>query len=308
MRTLFAALAALTINAPAEAQTPNCLAQWSRLQEVVQTFDLADTLPPGIVRQNATGGCHIDGLTLPAGPNLNITVDSLEWQGQDMQRFVTDGLPPRSLIVQVTGVGFVPDIGDPVFTYLQGIQSRGRQIDLMLDLEWNEPARQLSLNALRINVPESDYLLLQATVENVDFSTKAAMQSSMGSFGLVQLGAEIRSKHMFQNFVLLPIGLALLQGADDPKARVAELQDIAYDHIDAAPSEILPGSAKAALKDLVSDLPDPAGILRFEQTADPGIGPARFLPLALQRGAFESLDDIWTLLEGIRINIIYERL
>ena len=113
---------------------------------------------------------------------------------------------------------------------------------------------------------------------------------------------------MFQNFLLLPLGMALLDDAENPAARVQELKAMGLEFITDIPDAALAAGSKTALKTLISDMPEPSGILRISQSASPGIGPARAIAFAMSRGDFEALDDFLMLMQGIKIDITYDRL
>jgi len=306
MKTLSAVLAMLALVSVANAQPVNCNAQWSRLNDLLTKTRSIEAPIPGLIRQTANGGCRTNGVRIPAGDHVRITAQSLSWSGRDLERFARDGLPPTALSIGLKGITISPDIGDPVYSYLQGIQARGSTLDLAVNLDWDAQKNALQVVAIRLSMPEEDYVELQAEIEGVDLTSASTMQVSLGSFALTEATLKIRSQQMFQDYLLLPLGLAVLEGAENPEEKVNELRALADMSIDQAPDQIVPPASKSALKALVQDLPEPRGTLTIAQNASPGIGPARFLPFVIGGATFESLDDIWQVLGGVTLNITYD--
>lgn len=305
---VFLALLLLVLAGPVTAQGVNCAAQWSKFSDLLITSGRLDTALPGLMRQTADGGCRTNRLVFPAGKHLTIKADSLRWSGDDLARFATDGLPPTSLRLALTGITLVPEIGDRVFSYLQGIQARGNEIDVSVSIDWDEAEKELNIKALRIDLPLGDFVEVQGTVEGIDLSTSQTIQMSAGSFAMTEATVVVRSQQMFQDFLLLPLGMPLLEGADNPAARVQDLKMMGLEFIADVPDAVLSIGSKAALKALISDMPEPSGILRLSQTSTPGIGPARAIAFAMRGGDFEALDDFLMLMQGIKIDITYDRL
>ncbi len=308
MRLLGALIAVFMLASAAHAQPANCNAQWSRLNDLLSKVRGFDAPVPGLIRQTADGGCRTNGVKFPAGDHVQVKAASLSWSGRDLDRFASEGFPPTALTLSLNGITIVPDIGDPVYSYLQNIQARGSTFDLAIRLNWVEAEKVLQVSAIRLLMPEDDFIEFSGQIEGIDLTSTSSMQVSVGSFALTQSVLTVRSKQMFQNYVLLPLGLAVLDGAENPAARVTELKALAKDAISEAPDQILSLRSKSALDALVDDMPEPSGILKIEQSANPGIGPARFIPLALRGGTIESLDDLWQLLNGVTLAITYDKI
>lgn len=306
MRRVFAAVLGLMLATGAQAQDANCRAQWSQLSALLQQTGRIDAPLPGLIRETADGGCRTNGLVFPASEHVTIKVDSVRWRGTDLARFTSQGLPPTSLVLWLEGVAVVPVIGDPVFNYLQGIQAQSSAIDAHVSIDWDDEARVLQLESLRIDLPQDDYIEASALIEGVDLSTKRSIQMSAGSFAISSQKLVVRSTHMFQSYLLIPLGMALLDGAENPAKRTDDLKRMARDAIDLAPSDVLSPATKSALRATVADMPAPSGVLTVQQQADPGLGPARFLRLATE--GLSSIDDFWDVLDGVEITVTYDKL
>ena len=122
---------------------------------------------------------------------------------------------------------------------------------------------------------------------------------------ITQAVTDIRSTRFFQDYLLQPLGFAVLYQSDDPEARVEQLKEIARGYLADVPADILPPSSQEALLTLLDQMPDPSGRLRIEKTADPGIGPARFATFAMRTGGITDQDQIWQALDGLVLGITY---
>ena len=309
MKTLLAVIAlTFAASTQAGAQQVNCASEWKRMSDVVASVTGAKLPSLGLIRQRADGGCTTNGITMSADRNLKVKADSLSWNGRDMERFVTEGLPPTAFDIQIKGITLVPTIGDPAFVYLQGIQARGRKIDVSVALNWDRETNIARVQDILISLPNDDYILIDATIEGVDLSTNASTNASLGTMGMTSANMTIRSSRIFQDYLLLPLGMALLDGHDDPDRRVTELKAEAQAALRKAPNSIVSAQSLTALSTLISELPDPSGILEIRQTATPGLGVARGMSMAMRQGRLESLDDLWSIYDGIRFDVTYKPL
>ncbi|MDA8585176.1 hypothetical protein N9L47_02795 [Rhodobacteraceae bacterium] len=302
---------ALVFAFSAQAQDANCNAQWARLSDLLIKAGAIDAALPGLIRETANGGCRINGVALPSWDNLDVKAQSLSWRGRDLDRFAREGLPPTALSLSIKGITLVPNIGDPVFSYIQSIQARGKSIDVALSYRWDEAAKVLELQSLRFDFPQDDYLELQARVDRVDLTNLGTMQVSVGGFAVTDTSLVIRSERMFQDYVLTALGSVVLRGSSDSAGRVAALKVIGSEAVMRAPNDVLNSASKTALNGLIDQMPDPKGQLVIETSSRTGIGPARFLPLVLPYvfGSvwFDGLDDVWQLLDGVDTTITYDK-
>ncbi|NNE88101.1 MAG: hypothetical protein HKN27_08490, partial [Silicimonas sp.] len=222
--------------------------------------------------------------------------------------FVTEGLPPTAPTLRVDGITINQDFGDKTLSYLNRIQNKGRTIEVLFDADWDAGHRRLSINALNLSFPDDDHVQFSAEIEGVDLSSRNNILMSAGSLAITRTVTDIRSKRTFQDYLLQPLGFALLYRSDDPEARVAELKDVGRAYIAMVPDDILPQKSQADLLSLLDQMPDPSGRLVIETTATPGIGPARFATLAMRRGGITDPAQIFEALRGLVLNITFEPL
>lgn len=307
MRALWVLALALGLAGPATAQEAGCEAQLATVIGLVSEIAGYRGSWEGKAEEAAPGVCRVEAPVWPSNDYITMKADHVTWSGENLDRMVTDRLPPTALALDIAGLRFLPDLGDPVMTYLMEIQRRGEAVDVSLRAGWDEAERVLTVERAEARFPSGDYIRFSAEVEGVDLTDRTSIQMSAGSFGITRTLWEIRSFGLFENLVLLPIGINLLSGANDPAARIEELKAEARREIEGMPDEIVSAESRAALVAVVDDMPNPSGTLRVEMTAEPGLGPARVLPLAMSRTGLESLDDIWTLMDGVTHEITYDR-
>lgn len=251
------------------------------------------------------GWCVVNGLTLDMGPNMVADIDTLRWRISDYER-VEEFLPPTALSVDLTGVRVVPQIDDPVMDYLFDVQAGIRGIDAALDIHWDAADRQIVVSNLSADFGYDNGFELSATVSDVDLSDAEAVQLSAGRAGLTALDLTVRSDWLFQGYVAMPLGNVLLAGSVDPAADVADLKAQGTALIGMIPARILDPASADALRDLIADMPHPAGKLDLELRSAAGIGSAAFFAMALS-GPPESFDELGAYFGDLTIKIDYRR-
>ncbi len=296
MIRLALALLALSV-LPAQA---DCRAEWERLGELLVDNRIVTSAPRGVAL-TTQDGCRVTAPSLPDAGNMSVKAREMVWSGEGMARFSDDGLPPIALDLELTGMRFIPRLGDRRMSYLMEIQGFGEGIDLTLRARWDADAQRLNLSTLRLDFPGEDSLSFSATVEGVDLSDRAAMQMSAGRFAITRTVTVIRSERLFQEVLLMPLGMALLDPEGDPEAQVEKLKADALEVIADLPEASLPPDSRAALERLIADMPEPSGVLSVVMTADPGLGAARGMRLAADP------DNLDAVLDGVVYDIDYVR-
>lgn len=289
--------------AHAQIGQPSCAAVLDRIGGLIGEADLFAGKTP---RQGANR-CSISDLEYEVDRNLTVRVQRLVWSGDGFKEFVADGTPPSALTVQLEGLRFAPNIGDPVMQYLMDAQAAsGDAIDVTVSAQWLADDNRLLIQSAEADFPGENAIWFDAEIDGVDLSSVATAQTSMGSFSITKTQTKVQSNGLFEQYVLMALGAALLDGSETPAVRAEELKREAIAEIDALPDAIFPVPSRVALKALVSDMPNPKGTLSVDMSATPGLGPGRFLPLALSGGP-EDLSAIWPLLRGVRYDVQYDR-
>lgn len=262
----------------AEGEAGLCGQVWARVAEGFS--------PLGTVRQEAVAQegdwCMVgrpvldldgqyDGQYLP-----DWHMDRLRFRGSALPWLVDASVLPEGFEVAVEGLRLVVQTGNAQFDWLYAAQARANRIAAEAAVTWDPAARILRLEGLGIDFPGANALDLRATVAGVDLSSTGAMQ--MSATGFAPTGAELRieTHGLFESYLLMPLGAALLPCEGDMDAAAEGLRSEILALVAALPETSVPPASKAALSALVGELPNPAGVLELSLRADPGFGPVRF--------------------------------
>lgn len=287
----------------AEGEAGLCGQVWARVAEGLS--------PSGTVRQEAVaqegdwcvvGGpvLDLDGQYLP-----DWHMDRLRFRGSALPWLVDGSVLPEGLEVAVEGLRLAVQTGNAQFDWLHAAQARANTIRAEASLAWDPAARVLRLEGLSVDFPGANALDLRATVAGVDLSSTGAIQMSATGFALTGADLRIETHGLFEGYLLMPLGAALLPYEGYMDAAAERLRAGLLALVADLPEASVPPASKAALAALVGELPNPAGVLELSLRADPGLGPVRFggyaltgMPATLAEAAplFRgvSLDASWT--------------
>ena len=265
--------------APTAAQTGDagpdrqCRALWAAVTATGGTFSVSGTYE-GV----AEGWCRFSGLfVVTEGYAPDWELDALQLKG-NAPGFLVLGEgsgPDLDLALRVQGLRLVPQIGQPLFDWLYRAQARGFGISGELAADWEAAAGVLTLSRLALDFPGRNAVTATARVAGVDLSSAEAIAASGASFAVTEARLDVTSHGLFESWVLLPLGEALLQDAPDMDAEVEALRAAVLRGIAGLPEAAFPAPTRGALEQLVQDLPNPAGRLTLELAASPGIGASQ---------------------------------
>ncbi len=305
IRLICAAFLGLTLSASqGVAQPVFCGAVWDRLNALISNNggDRIETNSAPI-RQGAD--CVVHDADIPTGGLGVLKLERLSWRGVGMARFTKDGLPPEQLLLRAKGVRFVPSAPEHVLRYLITTPSAPSGLDVTVSFRWDAGEKQLDVSVFDARSPAENAVFLQTQIEAVDLSSSGAMQMSAGSAVVQELHLEISPEGWRDSNLMAAIGADALRRASNPIREAESIKQKALGHIRDMPLALVPPAAQGALRALVADLPHPKGYLTLKMAASPGLGAARFVPLALQRGRVDP-QQIWTLMDGVRFDITYD--
>lgn len=191
------------------------------------------------------------------------------------------GVVPEDLEVEVEGLRLVLSTGTPQMDYLFAAQARANTIDGALTLAWDAAARVLTVKALTVDFPGDNALALSAAVRGVDLSSTGAMQMSATGFAVTKLDLSVVTHGLFEWYVLMALGPALLPADGDMQAAVAGLKAQAAAGIALLPEATFPVGTKAAMEAVLTELPNPSGTLTLALRSEAGVGPSRVLGFAM---------------------------
>ncbi|MBK4215128.1 hypothetical protein JJJ17_04235 [Paracoccus caeni] len=217
-------------------------------------------------------------------------------------------LMPERLKLQVTGMRQVLYTDDSYFDYALEAQSRMSMATLVLDIGWDQAAKELQLHQAGIEMPHGNMVRVSGVVKDVDLSSLATMQMSLSGFAVTELDAEIRSYGLFQAYALPMLAMAVIVREEEqaPELQMEMALKQALAAVDQLPAESVPDESKLALRNLISDLPDLWGVLKLNFRADPGFGPVRLGRFALM-GPPEGIEDVLPLFQGVRLDVDWQQ-
>lgn len=255
-----------------------CANSWGAVQALTQIPAQAR------VTLDAEGWCLIENAVFGEGTSTRWRMDALRWRASDVDRFIENGLPPRTLDVVGEGLGIAPDTGNAVLDYTMALQSVQGPFGFGLSMRWDGVQNAVLVDEAYLNFFTGNRIEATARIDNVDLTDMTAIQMSVGSMGLSDLQITADFDGWFETYVAQALGPVLLQNGDiTPQAQVATLKEQAIDALAQMPDAILPVQSRDDLGAFITSLPHPRGRARLQLSADPGLGAARMAPLiALQ--------------------------
>ncbi len=289
------ALVAFSALLPRVAEAGNqCADIWRTVGSLVPEVIAVGTGP----EIAAEGGCLVTGLRIGGQRQYAVlaTIDRLWW---------SDGLPtgdrsgplaiPETLELGIDGLRIGVFVDDPVWNYLMEAQRQAAGIDIRLAARWSPETQILDLDFMKVDFPGDNVLLASGTLTDLDPADFGAGARLTG------LDLSVTTNGLFETYLLMPIGQALLAGSTDPTADVAAIKARASAAVAAAP--IPDAASRAALIRLIEDMPNPSGTVELTLLSDNGFGLTAFAPFV------SGLPPAWTavsgLIDGARLTVSY---
>lgn len=277
-----------------------CGAVWARATEGLTVFG---ALRAGAVGQDGDW-CVAEAVVLDLqGQYLpDWHMDRLRFRGSALG-WLAEGMGlPEGLEVAVDGLHFVIQTGQAQTDWLLAAQARAQKIRAEAALSWDAGARVLRLEGLSVDFPGENLVDASAVVTGVDLSSTGALQMSAGSFALTEAELRVRSHGLFEAYLLMALGTALLPPEGDMEAAAEALRTDLRAAVAGLPDAMVGAGSRAALAALVGELPNPSGELTLSLRAEPGLGPARLAGPALT-GMPASLADVAPLVQGVTVEV-----
>ena len=297
--------AAALIAGPAAAQ--DLVTQSQCVQMLAGVHAMIDSEPQALdVAVDNAGWCVATDIAISLDSNGTARLQSLRWRGSDLDRFVTQGLPPRSIEVIGEGFGVVPNIGDPVFDYLVSLQTANSDTEFGLKARWDGVQNVVVLEQAVVRFDDDNRIEASARIEGVNLTDFATIQASAGTVGLRDLTIRSNFEGWFETLIAMSIGPMVLQSSDvPPEAQVATLKQQASDMIAGLPDALMPEPSRVAAIAFVNDLPTPRGSVIVQVSADPPIGAVNFVPLLAGRGPVTVDQIVNTVLNNARLLVTW---
>lgn len=304
MRVATAALVASLLAVPVwsqETQTdPPCAAVWAAL-----SVGMADLAPvTGTMAAPRDGWCVIDAVRIDLGGQYtpDILADRLRLRGTALAWLQDRSTAPDSLSLELDGLRFVVQTGQPQMDYLMAAQAGANRVAVKADLTWTATSRSLALERLEIDFPGANLLTLTARAIGVDLSSPGAAQMSVASFAITDVDLMVQTHGLFEAYVLMAAGAALLPPEGDMQAAEADLKAQAAEGIAALPPATFSDASKRALLTLLDELPNPSGTFTLALRSGPGVGPARLMGFAVT-GVPVTMAAAAPLFDGVTVDI-----
>ncbi len=284
------------------ADQRTCAAEWDWLTERAE-LTAATRFAPAYL---GDGACRVRGVTLTGGDRVAYEAAAITWQIDGLDQAMAGTALPHAATLNIEDFRTTPQTGDGATDYIFSARQAGRGINANLSFNWDETSRDLTLHRLEIDPWGEDTLSLSAQLSGVDLSSVSALQVSIGSMALHKLELDVTSRGLFEDYILLPLGLHVITDSADPDGQVATQKAETARIIDLLPIAAVSGTSRAALKSLVADMPNPRGRLRLDLDTDAGVGLPRLIAFgAASDGDMAAALD--ALMDGVRLGATYDR-
>lgn len=295
MRALIAAmLTALALPATAQQSLAVCEESWAKL---------TIALPIAVSAEIGTEGPLCVAENVEANESFaQILIDRVTWEGQGLDRFAQDAIPPRSLMLAVEKARSVRLTGDPRTDYVRRAQALNEAVSGRLEMRWDQLTNRLFLDTLNVDFPGENALRMTAQAGGVDLSSMSALRTSLGSAVLSSMTVNVTTFGLFEAYLLERLVLTAVAPDTDPQSALPGLVADLSAQIEDLPESSFSPESKSAMIAFLEDLPSPGGDLRMSLTADPPFGWVRLVPNWLNAGGTRNPE---TLLDGVRIRFEY---
>lgn len=251
---------------------PVCSHAFSRME--IQDCDAAWQAAMG---EQVRHSLSKDGWCRAENP-MGFDFDQFEWRAEGLEQALQDTLPPTALAIRVTDGNMLNALGQKT---KPGAPAIPMQITLVL--RQNPQHKQVVIETLEIAGPKDNVVSLKGAFHDVDLSSIAKMQFSLGS-------AKLRDVTLvgFGNRKLEPY---LRPYIGDTFPERSRKRSAMIDKVSEWPSHSFPTATKTAIKQLIATLPAPNGTLRADIDTGAGLSAAIFIQTFVFGGSAKSLGD-----------------
>ncbi len=190
--------------------------------------------------------------------------DLIEWRAEGIERLLEQSLPPTTLTIRVTDADMLRKLrvrGDA--------DAPAMPMQIMLSLRDNAQERQLVIENLLITGPKGNVVSLQGVFHNVDLSSMAKMQISLGGANLRDVVLVAKANRKLEPYLRPYIGATFPERTRRRSAMIDKVTDW--------PDHSFPPETKRAVQQLIAVLPAPNGALRVEVDTGAGLSAAIFV-------------------------------
>lgn len=293
------ALVAVLVAGSASAQDRMSSAQCTESFNAVASLVALSIDAPDIAVTDDTW-CSVSSAQIEVDTDFVLQIGTLRWRASDMDRFLNEGLPPRAVEIEGTGVQVLPQTGDPVLDYLLALQQSRSSIAFGLDVKWDGVQNAITVEDTFFAFDPTNRIEINALIDGANLTDTGTMQASLGTAGRRDLTMKADFDGWFETYVALTIGQTFLRAGDvTPQVQVEALKRQAIAFVEQLPDTFMPAPSRAAVSEFVIALPTPRGTAQAQIAADPILGAARMVPLGLAGRDATPLEIIETALDGV---------
>lgn len=190
--------------------------------------------------------------------------DRIEWRAEGLHNYLKNSLPPTALTIRVADADMLQKLG-----LASDVDAPPMPMQILLALRVHADARLLAVETLQFAGPKDNSITLSGAFHDVDLTSTAKMQLSLGSAKLrdVELLAFGNSK--LRPYISPYIGDSFSERSYRKSAMVQKVKDW--------PDQSFPEETKRAVIQLITALPAPSGVLRAKVDMGAGLSIGAFV-------------------------------
>lgn len=233
---------------------------------------------------------------------FRIRIETLRWKRVGLAPRPSNWPSSGTLELHAEGIRMHATSGPPLLDYGLRIQSQPYPSRVTLIAAYDAESRAITITRAEIDLPYENGITLRDTrfTHGPGFTAPLV---ALTTLRLHALSLDIESHGFFETNALLPLLTALGDMEEDPEPQVNALREEARAYIASLPQALMAEASRAALGDLLTDLPNPWGRVALRIEAPNGFGAANLAPLGLNPGP-EALN---TVLSSLRLTVDYTR-
>ena len=253
-------------------QSSDCVEAWKIIDSRQKTRVFSFKAP-------RDGWCHVPTL-LPATEAVikGFDFDQIEWRAEGLDRVLEQSLPPTALAIRVTDADMLRKLGVRGDVDLPAIP-----MQIILVLRENAKDRQLVIESLTITGPKENVVTLQGVFHDVDLSSLASVQLSLGRAKLRDVTIEAHVNRKLESYLRPYFGATFPERS---RKRSAMMDKVSY-----WPDHSFPLATKRAVQQLIAVLPAPNGTLLGKVDTGTGLSMGHFVQTVLSGGSIKDLGE-----------------
>lgn len=251
-------------------QMDDCVAAW-------QVINKAHETKATIHRLSDDGWCLVPTLVPATEAAIKgFDFDQIEWRAEGVERVLEQSLPPAALAIRVTDADMLSKLG-----VLGDVDAPAIPMQIVLVLRENAKGRQLVIENLTITGPKENVVTLQGVFHDVDLSSLAKMQLSLGAAKLRDVTVVATGNRKLETYLRPYIGATFPERSRKRSAMIDKVSDW--------PDHSFPPATKRAVQQLIATLPVPNGSLWVKVDTGAGLSMGLFVQKVLFGGSIKEL-------------------